>query len=586
MQLSEDQKQVLNSETKVVSACPGAGKTRAILARFDQQVHASTRGVALVSFTNTAVEEILSRTRAQRYLAKPPNFIGTFDRFIHQFIVTPHVTRISGRRPQYVDSWDDLKADWTQLREGSAIGKGIELSQFTPDSSGELTLTEAPNAGTQQYLRTLSTAGITIDGIRDRAQKLAEGLTAKHIYDCDHARILALKLLKGSILDPVTDRLRKRFSEIIIDEFQDCSQIEYDIRSELKKLGINVVVVADPDQGIYEFRNAKPQLFSDLVASTAPSSVVRLNDCHRSSDAICAITTSLRAELSDKITSAVTDRPEGIPEHIFILAGTDSARLEKFRRLMADFDIALSEGILLAPTRKQCAKMSGDTTATIEDGYHNTGKLLSILMRLNSSRDPEIRRRSLPSYLALIFKCFDLATLAPEARTNEAKLDYLKLEMNTVRLSLAQLLAASDKWTIKAHAKDAILAEISNVTKDLNAPRLASLGRIFMVPREDIWNTWLSRKRQTEYTGIQHTHIHGVKGLEFPAVMLHIPHKIQRGIQPGLNDWDNGVGSEARRILYVGASRAQYLLALSVAPSRQSDLTAILDRDGIPYKIL
>lgn len=585
MQLSEGQEQVLNAETKVVSACPGAGKTRAILARFDQQVHASTRGVALVSFTNTAVAEILSRTRKQRDLAKPPHFIGTFDRFIHQFIVTPHVTRITGRRPQYVDSWDDLKADWTELRELSVTGKGIELSQFTPNSSGKVALTETPSVDTQQYLRALSTAGIGIDGIQDRAQKLAESLTAKHVYDCDHARTFALKLLKGSIPDPVTDRLRRRFSEIIIDEFQDCSQIEYDIRSELERLNINVVVVADPDQGIYEFRNAKPQLFSDLVASTAPSSVVRLNDCYRSSDAICAITTSLRAG-RDKIISAVTERPEGIPEHIFILTGTDSARLEKFRRLMADFYIAESKGILLAPTRKQCAKMSGDTTVNIEDGYHNTGKLLSILMRLNSSRDPEVRRKSLPSYLALIFKCFDLATLAPEARTSEAKLDYLKLDINTVQLSLAQLLVASNQWTTKVHVKEAITAAIFNVTKDIKAPRLANLGRKFMVPRDDVWNMWLSRKRNSEYNVIRHAHIHGVKGLEFPAVMLHIPHAIQRGIQPGLNDWNNGISSEARRVLYVGASRAQYLLALSVAPSRQSDLTEILDRDNIPYKIL
>ncbi|MBK7623000.1 MAG: UvrD-helicase domain-containing protein [Kineosporiaceae bacterium] len=41
-----------------VEACPGAGKTRAIVGRFLRRVHEEPRkGVALLSFTNAAVDE-------------------------------------------------------------------------------------------------------------------------------------------------------------------------------------------------------------------------------------------------------------------------------------------------------------------------------------------------------------------------------------------------------------------------------------------------------------------------------------------------------------------------------------------------
>src|SRR3954447_9040351 len=70
-----------------VEACPGAGKTRAIVGRFLRGVQAQPRkGVALVSFTNAAVDEARVRSMQAGAVIEAPHFIGTFDSFINRLI--------------------------------------------------------------------------------------------------------------------------------------------------------------------------------------------------------------------------------------------------------------------------------------------------------------------------------------------------------------------------------------------------------------------------------------------------------------------------------------------------------------------
>lgn len=76
-----------------VRACPGAGKTRTLVERARHLLSnsADRRGVAFLSFTNAAAEELEARLRGFGILPSPlfPSFIGTFDRFLWQFLIAP-----------------------------------------------------------------------------------------------------------------------------------------------------------------------------------------------------------------------------------------------------------------------------------------------------------------------------------------------------------------------------------------------------------------------------------------------------------------------------------------------------------------
>src|SRR5690606_38116796 len=92
-----------------LEACPGAGKTSAIVMRIARLVAelSPRRGIAFLSFTNSAVEEFLNRCHRAgiRNEIRFRGFVGTFDRFISHFIVRPVGLEGVSEQLIVVDSW-------------------------------------------------------------------------------------------------------------------------------------------------------------------------------------------------------------------------------------------------------------------------------------------------------------------------------------------------------------------------------------------------------------------------------------------------------------------------------------------------
>src|SRR5690242_19019607 len=89
-----------------VEACPGAGKTQAIVQRFiDRPVRHPRKGTALISFTNAAIDEARRRCVARPELLEVPNFVGTIDSFINRFLVAPTFLARRKMAPSFSDSW-------------------------------------------------------------------------------------------------------------------------------------------------------------------------------------------------------------------------------------------------------------------------------------------------------------------------------------------------------------------------------------------------------------------------------------------------------------------------------------------------
>ena len=95
----------------------------------------------------------------------------------------------------------------------------------------------------------------------------------------------ALEILqaKGGI---IADNLRKRFREIMVDEYQDSSQCQENIIRLINR-GNNVFRVGDVKQSIYGFRNAKPELMKSLIRNHSESDlIVNLRENYRSRENI------------------------------------------------------------------------------------------------------------------------------------------------------------------------------------------------------------------------------------------------------------------------------------------------------------
>ena len=419
LDLDEVQQRAIGQDVIVIEACPGAGKTRAIVSRFVDRAGDRKSGVALLSFTNASIGEALRRCQADKAVVSPPNFAGTLDSFLRRYLVTPHLTRKLGKPPRYVNTWDDLRVPWNMVRDKSLTGAGVRLASFSPQPDGKL-LFHTTDQVELAYAENVRNFDHDLVKLSARAGAAIDGLVEGGTYDCDHSRLLSLKILQGKERDPGAARLAKRFKEIIIDEFQDCSEIEYSIREELIRLGVRVVVVADPDQGIYEFRNAKPQLFAGLVSAARESSIVRLENNYRSSPVICKLISSLRCISDAPIVSAASFEDQPVATEVYVLSGEEDGALRRFRELLVTFKVNEVDAMILAPSAKKAASLAGDINAVEGPGFGKTGRILSLLTQMKTSPHSFGRAKIVDQYAEVLLSCLNWEGTTQDNRVDDS----------------------------------------------------------------------------------------------------------------------------------------------------------------------
>ena len=240
--LSDEQKNLLVSEQNeitnatdkliVVSARPGCGKTFTLVEKIkkDAKRESIKRGFIACSFTREASKQLENKLSSQN-VDLSLSFVGTIDSFVLSAIVDPFKKRCSKYLFQF-----EMEAD--------------ELIVTMPS------ITSKPN----QITKTGKTHP-EVDTYYD--QWISNFLAGKYeISYCAYK--LAVKMITE--MPEVKAFLSTRFFCIYVDEAQDLNEFQHDLILALKDVCmLNIVLIGDKNQSIYEFRGAKPELFMNLV---------------------------------------------------------------------------------------------------------------------------------------------------------------------------------------------------------------------------------------------------------------------------------------------------------------------------------
>ena len=100
-------------------------------------------------------------------------------------------------------------------------------------------------------------AEIIVDIIKDLHKQTETYKYSKNMFEFNDISKLAIKLIKNNEL--VRENLKNSFKEIMIDEYQDTSDMQETFISLIENN--NVYMVGDVKQSIYRFRNANPDIF-------------------------------------------------------------------------------------------------------------------------------------------------------------------------------------------------------------------------------------------------------------------------------------------------------------------------------------
>ncbi len=108
-------------------------------------------------------------------------------------------------------------------------------------------------------LSTKDYVSIIIDIIKELDERLWQVKYEMNMYDFSDISKMGIKILKEN--ENIREELKNYFYEIIIDEYQDTSDLQEEFISLISNN--NVYVVGDIKQSIYKFRNANPLLFKN-----------------------------------------------------------------------------------------------------------------------------------------------------------------------------------------------------------------------------------------------------------------------------------------------------------------------------------
>jgi len=289
--LSEKQREIVfNKSGKfVVRACPGSGKTYCVSARLARLILKwgnNYAGIAAVSFTNVAWQEIEKKYSDEFKLGDKisfPHFLGTIDSFINKYIFLPHGHLILNckDRPILVGEPHGI---WTGKYFNDSFFDN--LSYKIDGSIYAITKEKMPKNWEQnKYI------------IPSKKKWGKAGYATQ-----SDANYFAMKILET--YPSIAKAVALRFPYLIVDEAQDTSDIQMRIIDLLIENGLNeVMLVGDPDQAIFEWNNARPDLLNEKFNAWRNSVV--LNECRRSSQLICNYTYNV-SSLAE-VSTAVSD---------------------------------------------------------------------------------------------------------------------------------------------------------------------------------------------------------------------------------------------------------------------------------------
>ncbi len=262
----------------MVLAGPGSGKTLTIAKRIEYLImkhKVRPEEILVITFTKYAAWEMKNRTRS---ICGPSSYAVTFGTF--------HGIYYGILKWAYRLNQSNLLSDEEKYRILREILPGIDWDQ-EPEADEE-----------KDYLQELA---IEIGNVKNNCMDIEEYEPVKYTTEkfrklyrtYEETKKKYRKIDFEDMLIQCRDLFMKRpdilkkwqekFQYILVDEFQDVNQAQYDVVRMLAAPQDNLFVVGDDDQSVYGFRGAKPGIMKEFMKDYPKARQILLDVNYRNS---------------------------------------------------------------------------------------------------------------------------------------------------------------------------------------------------------------------------------------------------------------------------------------------------------------
>ena len=565
-ELNQRQREAVESIHPVtaVLAGPGTGKTKTLIEKILYLIErrkVKPSQITAVTFTNKAAQEM--RERLEKELGNKRALkqlqIGTF----HSICLD--VLRAGGEHfsladeiqakelaQETIDTWN-LKVSVRDFLSEISLYKSAPGERAFPDQVWEEAF--------------------------DHYQEL---LKDRNLADFDDLLLKTLDLAQSSQME---EEYKKRFTYLLVDEFQDVNPVQYRLMLEWAKGGRELFVIGDPDQAIYGFRGSDSRCFDRLKEDRPDTTMICLEENYRSASTLVEAAEAvisrnpgearhLKAHRGQGEKIRIVEAASEFSEGIFVAkeinrqtGGLDMLEVQKGyeaetqRRQRSFSDIAV-----LCRTHRQfrilekCLAKEGIPYVTVgREDFLLDSAVRGTISFFKSLTEENTQARALA--LKLLWGLED--TEMADRVYQEAKRKYLPL-----------MKKGRPEKILKSWQED------MNLKKHQGMTRLYQMTLSYSTMEEFLQDLSLGeegdliRRPQKSYSAgaVSLMTLHGSKGLEFPLVFLC---GAQQGVLPlekgeYLTDQD-----EERRLFFVGMTRARDQLILTYVEEPSSFLKDI-----------
>jgi superfamily I DNA/RNA helicase len=232
---------IKNLETIDLQAVPGSGKTTALLAKLliieKYMPFSDGSGILVLSHTNSAVDEI--KERIGKYCPKIfsyPNFVGTIQSFVDNFLAIPYYVNHFKTKPYRIDDeiyYEKCSIVYKSLRYGTKEylrrkkGENATALDFFVKIKKDIENNLLRELNGQIFLRNTSSS----NSYKDILQKKDLILKDWGVLSYDDAYLLAEEYLND--IPYIKDLLQKRFKYVFVDEMQDMDIHQYELLEKI-----------------------------------------------------------------------------------------------------------------------------------------------------------------------------------------------------------------------------------------------------------------------------------------------------------------------------------------------------------------
>ncbi len=593
----------------LVLAGAGSGKTRVLVHRIAWLIEVEqvqSWNILAVTFTNKAAREM--RSRIDELLTTPSGamWVGTFHGLAHRLLRSHWKEAGLPQGFQIMDSDD-------QFRLIKRILKSLDLddSRWPPRQVQWFINAQKDEGRRPQH----------IDDCDDFFQKQMIRIYQEYEDACTRGGVVdfAELLLRSHELwlnnPELLDHYRKRFTNILVDEFQDTNSIQYAWIRLLVGTHNSLFVVGDDDQSIYGWRGARVENILNFQSDYADSSLIKLEQNYRSSGNILNAANAIIEQNPTRLGKKLwTESGAGEPIHLYSAFNeVDEARFVIDR---------IQEHIEQGRQRSEVAILyrTSAQSRLFEEALIQTDLPYRVYGGMRFFERAEVKDAL--AYVRLINNhhddvAFERAVNQPPRGIGPRTLDALRQHAREFSCSMWQAAIELQRGgAMQARAANAIqrfvdLIEENSVAHDElemyevisgiignsglrdhfkksrdgkgqdrieNLDELVNAARQFINHEDELLSdldAFLAHasleagenQAQAHEDCVQLMTLHSAKGLEFPVVFIG---GVEEGLFPhSMSSDDPERLEEERRLCYVGMTRAMQQLTLSHAESRR-----------------